>query len=88
MNDGAWFSFVLRKIINYIEWLIALIDVKRHHFFPFLYISNNYQPENTQEIGDCKDDHNDRKQVVEMNDKDYSHDWEIEWIITGYDSIM
>ena len=67
----------------HIKGLKALIDIESFHVLPVLYISNNDQPENTQEIRDCKDDHNNGKQVVEMNDEDYSHDWKIERIITG-----
>ena len=78
MNYRSWFSCILCKIINDIERHITRIDIKSFIILPVLYISNNNQPENTQEIRDCKDDHNDRKQVVEMNNKDYSHDWEVE----------
>jgi len=67
----------------HIERLIALIDIESFHVLPVLYISYKDQPENTQEIRDGEDDHNDGKQVVEMNDEDYSHDWKIERIITG-----
>jgi hypothetical protein len=68
----------LCKIINNIEGLVTLIYIKRCHFFPFLCISYNQQPENTQEIGNCEDNHNNGEQVVEMNDEDDSHDWEVE----------
>ena len=48
---------------------------------PILNVTNENEPEDSQEVRDSKNDNNDSEQIVKMNNQNNLHDWEVEQMV-------